>query len=238
MPRRKTLLYDKKKLHAVMERVCAWGNQFIKTSFYESLTEEQKDASESVVLSVTENIYVTYGMSPEEWDESALEEICVRTLPEKLIACQEYFESVAPILSAFLEFAADKGLIENGTELAKKCRAMHEQIVENAANPDAWSGGKILIQDAIEDGIDITNQEELDTYVKKREAQQLTREHSGKFLESSDVFIRDLPPTHGNGKKNAKTRAKEKKTQEKKSGRKKKAKGDELDNQGKRRISC
>lgn len=191
-----------------MERVCAWGNQFIKTPFFESLTEEQKDASESVVLSVIENIYVTYGMSPEEWEESALEEICVRTLPERLIACQEYFESVTPILSAFLEFAADKGLIKNGIRLAKKCRAMHEQIVENAANPDVWSGGKILVQDAIEDGIDITNQEELDTYVKKSRAQQLTREYSGKFLESSDVFVRDLPPTHGKEKKSVKMETK------------------------------
>jgi hypothetical protein len=237
MPRRKTPFYDEKKLDAVMERVCAWWNQFIKTPFFESLTEEQKDSSESVVLSVTENVYVTYGMSPEEWDESALEEICVRTLPKKLIACQEYFESVAPILSAFLEFAADRGFIENGIGLARKCRAMHEHIVENAANPDAWSGGKILIQDAIEDGIDITNQEELDTYVKKSRAQQLTGEYSGKFLESSEVYVRDLPPNLDKKEKYEKIRVKEKKAQEKKSARRK-ARGDELHNQGKRRISC
>jgi hypothetical protein len=238
MPRRKTPSYDEKKLDAIMERVCAWGNQFIKTPSFESLTEEQKYSSESVVLSVTENIYVTYGMSPEEWDESALEEICVRTLQEKMISGQEFFESIAPALSAFLEFAADRGLIRDGIRLAEKCRAMHEQIVKNATDPHAWSSGKILLQGAIEDGIDITNQGELDTYVKKSRTQLLVKEYFDKFLESSESPIQDSPPTHGRGKKVTKMRAKEKKAQEKKSAREKKAKQDELDKNVQRRRPC
>jgi len=84
--------------------------EFSGSKYFEELTEEQKQESEFVFVSFTEYMYAYHGLSPEEWDEDGLEECCLYTLPRKITADKSYFESIAPVLSAFFAFLNEKKL--------------------------------------------------------------------------------------------------------------------------------
>lgn len=138
----------------------------MKTTYYEALTEEQKDEAESVVLSFTEHMYIKYRLTPEKWDESALEQVCVHTLPEIMVTDESYFTSLAPVLCAFFEFLAERHLVKSASGLAKKVRELDQEIMKNALDPGNWNIAKTIFMAAEEAGVDITNEKERDEFLE------------------------------------------------------------------------
>lgn len=181
-----------------MDKVCQWGNQFVKTKHFEALTEEQKESAESVVLSFTEHMYTDHGLTPERWNESALRKVCLITLPEIMISGESYFASMAPVLSAFFEFLAEKK-IDNASKLAEKIRGIHEQIIENASNPKNWNFAKTIALAALDVGVDITNFDEMNKFLKdnmeRLPVESIVEKTLGKKGDSS-------PISNKGGKKN------------------------------------
>ena len=197
----------KRKLDKIIDEVCNWGNQFIKTRYFEELTEEQKDSVESVVLSFTEHMYTDHRLTPEKWRESALEKVCLHTLPEMMVSGEAYFASMAPVLSAFFEFLAEKRLINNASGLAKKVREIHEQIIQNASNPENWNFGKTILMAAVDAGVDVTSIEEMNKFCENIIGGPLADSIVEKALE------KDESPYHvpGAGRKHKKKKKKEEK---------------------------
>lgn len=150
-----------------MDTVCEWGTEFMKTPYFGALTEEQKERAESVLLSITETMYSDHGLPPEKWNVSALEEICLHRMPQIMIADESYFESIAPVLSAFFLFLAERNLVKNAPALAKKIKRIDRQIVKNSQNPNNWNAGKHFFMDAVKAGVDITNEKEVNAYLEK-----------------------------------------------------------------------
>ncbi len=155
-----------KELDKIMNKIITWGNQFIKTQHFKALTEEQKSASEFVVLSFTKHMYAIHRLSPEEWSEPALEQVCVTALPMMIAADDLYFTSMAPVLSAFFEFLAERKLVKSASSLAQKVRKLDQQIVQNAADPEHWNAAKTVFMAGIKAGVDMMNERERDRFVE------------------------------------------------------------------------
>jgi len=153
------------ELEAICARVYEWGVEFSKSWRYEALTDEQKQESESVVMYFTEDMYSYHGLSPEEWDEDGLEECCLDTMPRKVSADESYFKSIAPVLSAFFAFVAEKGLLRNVSNLAKRVKEIEGQIIENASDPERWGPAKSFVMAAKAAGVDITNETEMQNFM-------------------------------------------------------------------------
>jgi hypothetical protein len=158
--------YSDEELQDICNRVYDWGVEFSKSKYYERLTEEQKRESELVIMSFTEYMYSYHGVPPEEWDKERLEECCLYTLPRKITADESYYESIAPVLSAFFEFTEDKGLRRNSSDLANTVRKIDRQIVENAADPRNWGIAKSFFMAAKDAGVNIQDEKELNKFIE------------------------------------------------------------------------
>jgi len=190
--------YSDEELQDICNRVYDWGVEFSKSKYYERLTEEQKRQSEFVIMSFTECMYSYHGFSPEEWDEEGLRQCCLETLPRKITADESYYESIAPVLSAFFEFTEDKGLLRNSSDLANMVRKINKQIVEAAADPRNWGIAKSFLMAAKDAGINVHDEKELNKFITFYNSLQA----QGQFGEVARRKIgRNEPCPCGSGKK-------------------------------------
>nr|MDO8082680.1 hypothetical protein [Candidatus Freyarchaeota archaeon] len=171
--------YSEKELNKILDKVYEWGVEFSKSKYFEELTEEQKRESESVVMFFTEYMYTHSGLPPEKWDSKELRECCMHTLPRKVTAQESFFKSVAPVLSAFFTFLAEKGLIRNAPVLAESVKEIDKQIVKNASKPENWGMAKTFAMAALKAGVDVTNEEEMQKFVEQYN-RQLSKPKKGK----------------------------------------------------------
>ena len=172
--------YSDEELEEILDRVYGWGAEFSRSKYFEGLTEEQKKESEFVIMSFTEYMYSYYGLPPEEWDEGGLKECCLYTLPRKITADESYFESIAPVLSAFFTFLSEKSLLKNTSKLIRKVKEIDRQIVRNARDPRNWGMAKSFAMAAKNAGVDITNEEEMQKFILLYNIQQLVKSERDK----------------------------------------------------------
>ena len=198
--------YSDEKREEILDMVYEWGVEFSRSKYFDELTEEQKQESEFVVMSFTEYMYSYHGLSPEEWDEDGLKECCLYTLPRKITADESYFESIAPVLSAFFAFLSEKNLLKNASQLIRKVKKIDRQIVRNARNPRNWGIAKSFAMAAKDAGFDITNEEEMRKFITLYNMQQLTKLERAKSKASKAKskkykVRRNDPCPCGSGKK-------------------------------------
>jgi hypothetical protein len=74
-------------------------------------------------------MYNYFSLTPKEWNENAIEEICLYILPTKIPSNDSIFKIIAPILIKFCSFLSDKGIITNPINLQTKLFVIHDQIL-------------------------------------------------------------------------------------------------------------
>jgi hypothetical protein len=149
-----------KTLDDILDIVCEWGKQFVKTDHFETLTDTQKQEAENVLFSYAEHMYINHGLLPDHWNSGALKEVCMNTIPEVVVADKNYFESLSPVLSAFFKFLAERNLLPAASELAETVNTLHKEIVQNASDTEHWNAAKIVGMAAQDAGVDLDNKKE------------------------------------------------------------------------------
>jgi len=195
--------YSDEELENILDKVYKWGVEFSESKYFEELTEEQKQESEFVVMSFTEYMYSYHGLSPEGWDEDWLEECCLYILPRKITADESYYESIAPVLSAFFIFLGEKNLLKNTSQLIRSVKKIDKQIIKNARDPRNWGMAKSFAMAAKDAGVDITNEREMKKFMALYNLQQFAKLKTDDISRSkSKVKIgRNDPCPCGSGKK-------------------------------------
>ena len=198
--------YSDKELKETLDRVYDWCVEFSKSKYFESLTEEQKEKSEFVIMSFAEYMYSYFGLRPEEWDADGLEECCLDILPRKVSASESYYRAIAPVLIAFFSFLGEKKLLRRTLPLIRRLEEIGEEIVTIANNPANWGMAKRFVMSAMDAGVDISNQEEMDKFMAFHNLQQFLS--SGRNEETVPQPIskkpkigRNDPCPCGSGKK-------------------------------------
>jgi hypothetical protein len=174
------------------------GVEFSESEYYGRLTDEQKMESEFVVMSFVEYMYTYHDLKPLEWDEKGVEDCCLYTLPRKISAGESYFKAVAPVLSAFFDFLGEKGLLSNAADLARRVREIDGEIVENASNPRNWGMAKSLVMAAIDAGVDITSEKEMNNFIRMYNLQMFGE--LGSIVSMGSKVGRNDPCPCGSGK--------------------------------------
>ena len=101
--------YSYKELEQVCDKADQWFDEFSKSPYFQNLTKEQKEESEFIITYLSECMYI-YHSKTSEWGESGFKKCCLETLPRKVIINESYYRSLAPVLSAFINFTEKKGL--------------------------------------------------------------------------------------------------------------------------------
>ncbi len=192
---------SEEELDDIMEQVYGWGVAFSQSKRYEELTEEQKSESYAVVMSFADYSYSHLGLRPEEWSVTGLDECCMDTLPRTLCASESFFRSVAPVLSAFFTYLAERRLLRNASRLARKVARIDKQIVRAASDPRNWGVAKTVAMMAMESGVDVTDEQEMNAFITSLNLKQALELPSDGELKFEHSAGRNDPCPCGSGKK-------------------------------------
>jgi len=164
------------ELEDVHKRVGGWFDSFVHSPQFEALTETQKPHASSVVRFFAEYSFRHVGMAPDQWDRRGVTECCLEVLPRKVTAKRAFFQAVAPVLSAFFNYLAEKELLSNARALAKTVAELDEEIIEASQDRRGWGMAKSFAMMAEDAGVDLSDEEALHQFMESYNEQILARQ--------------------------------------------------------------
>jgi hypothetical protein len=139
----------------------------------------------------------------DEWQKAAWGELLLKHLPAKVASEPEWWKKVAPLMGAFLRWLGDEGISAHGTRLASEVESWGPDIESNAANPDNWGMAKSLVMEAKSEGVDTSNQAQLNAFIHRHNArlekdeEAFADEDEGETgqrpWEASQTYMRESP---------------------------------------------
>ena len=194
--------YDDQELEAIHQQVGGWFDEFIKSPQYERLTETQRNKASEVIRLFVEYSYNYVGVAPGGWGRRQVIECCVEVLPRKVSGELKFFQAVAPVLSAFFTFLAEKGLLLNGDALAKTVAGLDREIVAASQDTRNWGPAKALVMAAQQAGVDVSDQQALNQFIdeyNQRFSRTLPERQPAPFLPTASLAPR-APVRHSEPK--------------------------------------
>ncbi|WP_273836266.1 hypothetical protein [Halococcus sp. PRR34] len=143
---------------ASLDRIERLVSEFGNSQQFEQLTEHQQREAQFVIETFHELLYGYEYVPLDDPDEQRLEAVCRQLYPAKISADSDHFETVAPVIGAFLRFLDVRGDIENGTQLASHVESLGDTIVDAAADPANWGMAKSMFMSG-----DLDDATQLDT---------------------------------------------------------------------------
>lgn len=166
----------------IKDRVSAWMDEFEESQEYLSLSADQKEESSFAIGVFADLMYGYHLETPEEWSEGALRDCCLALLPRKVLAGPEFYGAVEPVLTTFFAFLQRTGRINNAAELTNELKQVAGTMIEDAEDPESWGWAEALLGQAVEDGVDVANEEKMYEYL-----QVLTEQAGGETGSSRSL---------------------------------------------------
>ena len=143
---------------AAMATADEWFEAFARSPAFTCLTESQQRRAGAITEYFARYTYTHVGLSPRQWDGPAVVECCTEILPRKISADRDFFVAIVPVLSAFLAFLGEQGLLSNGRELSGLVVKLEDEIVPRAEDRSNWGPAKAFAMAAHEAGVDLTDE--------------------------------------------------------------------------------
>ncbi len=167
--------YSEEQLDAIHARVGKWFDAFALSPGFERLSETQQGKAGSITNFFAEYSCTYQALAPEQWTPGSVVECCTEILPRKVSAEPDFFEAVAPVLSAFFSYLGDESLLPKGRTLAKAAADAHEDLVGAASDRRNWGPAKRFVMAAQEAGVDIQDADALKAFTIQSNLQQVGR---------------------------------------------------------------
>jgi hypothetical protein len=174
--------YSDGAVQDIKDRVSAWMDEFEESQEYLSLSADQKEESSFAIGVFADLMYGYHLETPEEWSEGALRDCCLALLPRKVLAGPEFYGAVEPVLTTFFAFLQRTGRINNAAELTNELKQVAGTMIEDAEDPESWGWAEALLGQAVEDGVDVANEEKMYEYL-----QVLTEQAGGETGSSRSL---------------------------------------------------
>lgn len=192
--------YSDKSFKSVKETAAVYVDEFKKTSLYMKLKHKEKDDAESIITGFSEMMYNFFLITPVNWNARRVVECLTEIMPAKVMADDEYFMSVEPVMTAFMKFCADKGYVADGNNIVRRLHGITDRIMDEAQDEDHWGFGKSLLKEAESKGIDFTDKKQLESFIKEYNKEKGGLYQSG-IAKKADKPGRNDPCPCGSGKK-------------------------------------
>ncbi|MDI3541049.1 MAG: hypothetical protein PWP66_587 [Thermosediminibacterales bacterium] len=128
--------YSDKQKEKIKNLVMTWAEEFVQDESYKKLADWQKDEAMFIIDMFAEYMYGYFLQEPSEWTASALKECCLDIFPRKISAELNFYKSVEPVLTAFLQYLQYKGYIKNAPSLISCLKKISGRMVKLAENPE------------------------------------------------------------------------------------------------------
>jgi len=153
-------------LDALLQQAHLWSSEFAQTSAFQRFPASVAHEAESVILCFSEFMYTDFGQTPAQWQPQALQQCLLHTFAAKVAAEAAFFEAVAPVLDAFLQFLESRAIVTGAVSLRQHLAYIAEQIPDQAANPSHWGHEKLFVMAAFNDGIDVRDQNQMAQFTR------------------------------------------------------------------------
>jgi hypothetical protein len=158
--------YSEKNFNSVKKSADDYVEQFKKSSLFMKLKHHEKKETQLVISAFSEMMYNYFLTTPVHWNARRALECCTIIMPRKVVAPKMYFNSVEPVLTAFMDFCADKGYVPEGKTIARRLRGVTEIIIRESENSEFWGIGKELLRNAESSGVNLSDSKELEEFLK------------------------------------------------------------------------
>ncbi len=159
--------YSDEVAQEIEDKVSSWADEFQKSEEYLGLSAGERRQSRFVTGVFADLMYGYHLERPEDWSTGSLWDCCLILLPEKVLAGPEFYEAVEPVLTAFFAFLGREGHIKNPKELTNELKGIAGRMVEKSRKSENWGMAKTLFAQALEDGVDLEDDEEMQDFFDK-----------------------------------------------------------------------
>lgn len=148
-----------------------WLSAYEASEEVKNLPEEEKNDRLFVADSFMDYSFRYEYVLPADWNPQHLKTICLGVIPTKVTADQDFFEAYADRLSLFIRFLEESGHISPAPRIHKMLAKIKHKIPQISGNPENWGPAKSLMMKATEEGVDLSNQAEIDAFIQSYNAQ-------------------------------------------------------------------
>jgi hypothetical protein len=163
------------EMEVIHKQVGGWFDEFVGTPRYQALTEVQKDKAPGIVRFFTEYSFLHIGATPEKWNQDVLRECCLEILPRKMSAERAFFQAIAPVLSAFFRFLAERGFLTQARELVEAVVELDDEIIAASEDIRNWGPAKAFHMAALEAGVNTCDQKAMNLFMVEHNLRQLAQ---------------------------------------------------------------
>lgn len=147
-----------------------WIDAFNKSAQAAALNDIEREEAEYIIGNFAEFAFNYPGEQVGAWTRAGVQEVCTDLIPRKVTAEAEYFDRVGPVLAQFFDFLADAGYMVNAAALGRDVRRIAPQIAKNAADPRKWGMAKSIGMQAVQAGVDLSDEKALERFIMQYNA--------------------------------------------------------------------
>lgn len=148
--------------------------QFYSSSQFHDLSENQQSDADFILECLSDALAYEDAMDPLSWNQNHLKEVCLEWFPRKVSAQISLFNNVGPVLIAFFNFLSQKKLLKQAWKLEDCLKMIKDEIPKLAKNPVNWGMSKTIAMKAIEENVDLSNEQEKNAFLMRCNEQILT----------------------------------------------------------------
>lgn len=198
--------YSDEEQARILKSVEKWADDCTQLKTFEKLPKYVQKEFGFVVTSVAEMMYGYHLQSPKRWTAVALEDILINVFPRKMLVQESFFKAVDPALTFFMGYLQQIGVLtekkaQSLTGRLKKAASVMRQYAKDASS---YSPMKQLLLEGMEQGIDITDTDALNSMLKEMDMADLFPDADLPMPVRSQKVGPGAPCPCGNGKKHKK----------------------------------
>jgi len=144
-----------------------WAVLFLKEESTREKLKNYLPFAHEIIVTITEFMYTYFSETYEMWDPEALEFVCLEISPTKLLADDNFFGAIYPVLTLFISFLNEEGILEkeHADKLKMKLYAISDLIIKNSQDSKYNDFMKLAYLDALESGVDVNDPDQLEPFI-------------------------------------------------------------------------
>jgi hypothetical protein len=144
-----------------------WFDQFLISSSFEKLTDEQKENVDFILHCFGEYLEHVDASDPADWNINNISELCLEVFPRKITAELALFKCIGPVLIAFFNFLSENKLLKQAWKLSTCIKTIQSDIPKQAADSSNWGMAKTLAMKALKEGVDLSDLTQNEKFIRQ-----------------------------------------------------------------------
>ncbi|MCL5279718.1 MAG: SEC-C metal-binding domain-containing protein [Planctomycetes bacterium] len=146
---------------------------FLLSPVARTLPAGLRDEAYTIVYGLLYHSLTRLDKEPGEWDEFALRQLLLQTMPEQTPADRALLEKIAPVTEALLYWLGFEGLLADADALIASVRGLSEDIVAIGMDPQRWGPVKRALMEAKPTSVNVVEEETVAASAAEQTAESL-----------------------------------------------------------------